>query len=141
MFFELESNEDLDVKQNLINIHSDALCNKNFRKEIWTGEHLQVTLMSIPVGGEIGLEMHDNLEQFIKVEGGCANVYMGATKQDVKLIGKINSHYAVIIPSGMWHNVINTSCCPLKVYSVYAPPKHPIDTVHKTKLDSDLSEE
>lgn len=97
--------------------------------------------MSIPVGGEIGLEMHNNLDQFIKVESGCANVYIGDTKQTVKFMGKINADYAILIPAGFWHNVINTCACPLKLYSVYAPQKHPCKTVHKTKLDSDLAEE
>ena len=109
-------------------------------KAIWTGEYLQVTVMSIPAGGEIGLEMHDDLEQFIKVERGCADVYMGDTKQTVKFMGKVNADYAILIPAGVWHNVINACSCPLKVYSVYAPPKHPFGTVHKTKLDSDLAE-
>jgi mannose-6-phosphate isomerase-like protein (cupin superfamily) len=80
------------------------------------------------------------LDQFIKVESGLADVYMGESKQRVKKIGKINPNCAVVVPSGTWHNIINACGCPLKVYSVYAPPKHPIGTIHKTKLDSDLSD-
>ena len=141
MFFESENHQDLGAKPSLINIHNETICNHNFRTAIWTGEHLQVTVMSIPTGGEIGLEMHDNLDQFIRVESGCANVYMGNTKQNVKLVGKVNPNYAIVIPSGTWHNIINACSCPLKVYSVYAPPNHPFGTVHKTKLDADLSED
>lgn len=140
MSFETEVNQDLESKPCLLNIHNETVCNHNFRKEVWTGTHLQVTVMSIPVGGEIGLEMHDDLDQFIKVEGGCANVYTGKCKQSVKLVGKVNSDYAVVIPAGTWHNVINTCSCPLKVYSIYAPPQHPVGTIHQTKLDSDLAE-
>ena len=140
MFFE-KDNQDLGVKANVINIHNEALCNKAFRKAVWTGEYLQVTVMSIPVGGEIGLEIHNDLEQFIRVESGCANVYMGDSKQNVRLVGKVNSDYAIVIPSGTWHNIVNACSCPLKVYSVYAPPKHPFGTIHKTKLDADLAEE
>ena len=140
MLFDSENNSDLGAKPSLINIHSETLCNNNFRKAIWTGEFLQVTVMSIPVGGEIGLEIHDNLDQFIRVESGCANVYMGDSKQCVKFAGKIDANYAIVIPSRTWHNIINACSCPLKVYSVYAPPKHPFGSVHKTKFDSDLAE-
>ena len=141
MILKSDDNQDFCVKPTFINIHKEAICNNNFRTVIWTGEHLQVTVMSIPVGGEIGLEMHDNLDQFIRIESGCANVYMGDTKQNVKYMGKLNSNYAIIIPSGAWHNVINTCSCPLKIYSVYAPPKHPYATVHETKLDSEIAED
>lgn len=141
MFFETESNKDLGAKPSIINIHNETMCNQNFRTAIWTGEYLQVTVMSIPVGGEIGLEHHEDLDQFIRVEGGSANVYMGKTKQTVKCLGKVNDNYAIVIPSGTWHNIINACTCPLKVYSVYAPPKHPFGTVHETKLDADLSED
>ena len=141
MFDELDTNQDLGAKPSIINIHNETLSNHYFRKAIWTGEYLQVTVMSIPVGGEIGLELHDNLDQFIRVESGCADVYMGDSKQTLKFAGKVNPNYAIIIPSGTWHNIVNVCSCPLKVYSVYAPPKHPFGTVHKTKLDSDLADD
>lgn len=138
MLFEKENRQ--DGQSNIINVRNETLCNQNFRKEIWTGAGLQITVMSIPVGGEIGLEMHDDLDQFIKVESGLADVYMGESKQCVQQIGKINPNSAVVVPSGTWHNIINACGCPLKVYSVYAPPKHKVGTVHKSKLDSDLSD-
>ena len=137
---EMEGNKDFCSKPLLINIRSEALCNNNFRKEIWTGEYLQVTVMSIPVGGEVGLEMHEDLEQFLKIESGYAAVYMGREKQTVKCVGKVNSNDAIIIPENTWHNIINVGGCSLKLYSVYAPPKHPRGTIHKTKLDADLTE-
>lgn len=140
MSFISNDDNDLDLRSTLINIRSEVMTNDNFRSEVWTGEYMQLTVMSIPVGGEIGLEVHSDLEQFIKVESGCANVYMGETKNSVRLVGKINPNYALVIPANTWHNVINACACPLKVYSLYAPPKHPVGTVHKSKLDSDLSE-
>ena len=140
MFFEIAPKKDFGEKTNIINIRKETMANDNFRKAIWTGKHLQITVMSIPVGGEIGLEMHDNLDQFIKLESGCAGVYMGDSKQNLKYIGKINANYGVVIPAGSWHNIINACACPLKVYSIYAPPQHPPCVVHKTKLDSDLAE-
>ena len=124
----------------IINLHKETLQNTNFRKEIWTGKHLQITVMHIPAGGEIGIEMHNNLDQFIRVEQGIANVYMGNSKQELKLVGTANKDYAVLIPAGTWHNIINRQRLPLKVYSIYAPPQHPQGTIHKTKLDSDLAD-
>lgn len=137
---DLENNTDLYAKPTLINIHKETVCNPYFRKEIWTGKDLQITVMSIPVGGEIGLEMHDNLDQFIKIESGCAKVYIGNSKKDLKFAGKVNTDYAIVIPRGTWHNIINACAYPLKLYSVYAPPQHPIATIHKTKLDADIAE-
>ena len=124
----------------IINIHKEVCCNNYFRKSIWTGDYLQVTVMSIPSGGEIGLERHDDLDQLIRVEYGVGSVYMGESKQDIKFVGDANSDYAILIPAGTWHNIINNQKGPLKVYSVYAPPKHTIGTIHKTKFDSDLAE-
>ena len=132
-------NQELCPTPTILNIHKESLCNPNFRTELWTGKHLQITLMSIPVGGEIGLEMHDDLDQFIKIESGYAKVYMGSQKQNVSFQGNINANYAIVIPAGSWHNLLNAGACPLKVYSIYAPTQHPVGTIHKTKLDSDLS--
>ena len=141
MDMHLEQDKDCKSKDRIINIRSETLRNPNFRKEIWTGEYLQITVRSVPVGGEIGLEMHDDLDQFIRVESGCAKVYMGKCKPAVKFVGKVNADCAVVVPAGAWHNIINACSCPLKVYSIYAPPQHPIGTIHKTKLDSDLAED
>lgn len=141
MLFKNDLSGDLGNKPTIINIHKEVCSNTYFRKSIWTGDFLQVTVMSIPAGGEIGLEIHEGLDQFIRIEYGVASVYMGKTKQDVKFVGNANSNYAVLIPSGTWHNIINEQTSPLKVYSIYAPPKHPIGTIHKTKFDADLAED
>jgi len=135
-----QTNYDLGNMPAVINIHKETLTNSYYRKSIWTGDYLQVTVMSIPAGGEIGLEMHESTDQFLRIEYGIASVYMGKTKQEVKFFGNANSNYAVIVPAGTWHNLINEQKTPLKLYSIYAPPHHPIGTVHKTKFDSDLAE-
>ena len=129
---------DLGNMPAVINIHKEVCRNNNFRKAIWTDEHLQVTVMCIPAGGEVGLEIHDNIDQFFRIEYGIASVYMGKTKHEVKFYGTANPDYAVIVPAGTWHNILNEQDVPLKVYSIYAPPRHPIGTIHKTKLESDL---
>lgn len=127
-------------KPTLLNLNNVARSNRFYRKEIWTGEYLQLTVMSIPVGGEVGLELHNENDQMIGVEYGVASVYSGATKQGVKFMGNVNSDYAIFIPAGTWHNIINDGNVPLKLYSVYAPPHHPKGTMHKTKFDSDLAD-
>jgi len=136
-----EENVDLAGVPSIINIHKEVCTNNYFRKAIWTGEYMQVTLMSVPAGGEIGLEIHNDTDQFIRIEYGVASVYMGKTKSEVKFMGNANSNYSILIPSGYWHNIINEQNVPLKVYSIYAPPHHAIGTIHRTKLEADLAED
>jgi mannose-6-phosphate isomerase-like protein (cupin superfamily) len=124
----------------IVNIDRLSKINRNYRTALWTGEHLQVTLMSIPVGGDIGLEMHENLDQFIRIEDGCALVQMGKCRDTLNYQQQINNNYAVIIPACTWHNITNTGCTPLKLYSIYAPPQHPFGTVHKTKEEAEKEE-
>lgn len=132
--------KDRGKKPTVLCLRRETNENKNFRTAIWTGTHLQITLMNIPIGGEIGLERHDNLDQILYIESGAAWVYMGNTKESVKRFGLVGSGNAVVIPAQTWHNVINAQHMPVKLFSVYAPPQHPFCTVHKTKLDSDLAE-
>lgn len=120
----------------IANIDCLAKMNPNYRNALWTGEHLQVTLMSIPVGGDIGLEMHDNIDQFIRIEEGCALIKMGKCKDNLDYQQKVNSNFAILVPACTWHNIVNIGNTPLKLYSVYAPPKHPFGTVHRTKEEA-----
>lgn len=114
--------------------------NDYFRLAFWTGHYLQLTLMSINVGEDIGAEMHDNLDQFIRIEEGQGLAKMGCSKDNLDLQGAVNENYAIIIPAGTWHNLINTGNKPLKLYSIYAPPQHPKGTIHKTKADAEADE-
>lgn len=124
----------------VINIDRAARKNNNFRTALWTGSHLQLTLMSIRVGEDIGLENHPNLDQFIRIEQGMGLVKMGGDKDNLNFQKKVNGDYALIIPAGTWHNLINIGNVPLKLYSIYAPPQHPKGTVHKTKADAMAAE-
>lgn len=125
----------------IVNIKRFAELNPNYRTALWTGQHLQVTLMSIRVGGDIGLEMHPNLDQFIRVESGCGLVKMSSPKDGLNIERKVDGNYAIIIPAGTWHNLINIGNRPLKLYSIYAPPQHPFGTVHETKEIAEEDEE
>ena len=121
----------------VFNITRMTLYNNNFRTTLWTGEHMQLTVMSIPVGGEIGLELHPEFDQFLRIEAGFGEVMMGAAENKLNYRSPVSAGFAIIIPAGTWHNLINTGNRPLKLYSIYAPPAHPFGTVHETKEESD----
>jgi mannose-6-phosphate isomerase-like protein (cupin superfamily) len=125
----------------VINIEQATLANNNFRTALWTGKHLQLTLMNINVGEDIGLEIHPNLDQFIRIEQGQGIVQMGDEKNRLTFQRRISDDYAIIIPAGKWHNITNTGNTPLKLYSIYAPPQHPRGTIHKTKAEALAAEE
>ncbi|MGI6704933.1 MAG: cupin domain-containing protein [Clostridia bacterium] len=121
----------------VVDIREATLQNNTFRTALWTGKHLQLTLMSINVGQDIGLEIHPDFDQFLRVEQGQGLVMMGDSKDRLDYQQHVYENCAIIIPAGKWHNVINTGCIPLKLYSIYAPPAHPHGTVHKTKQDAE----
>lgn len=120
----------------VINIGQAALQNPNFRTAVWTGCHLQMTVMCIPPCGEIGLEVHGDTDQLIRVEQGTAAVKIGKCAEKADYQQNICKGDVVFIPAGTWHNVVNTGRNALKVSSVYAPPNHPRGTVHFTKDDA-----
>lgn len=125
----------------VVNINEATKQNDTYRTALWTGNHLQVTLMSLKVGEDIGLEIHSNLDQFIRIEQGQGIVKMGDSKDRLNFQKRIYDDFAFVIPAGKWHNLINTGNEPLKLYSIYAPPQHPHGTVHATKADAQAAEE
>ena len=113
--------------------------NDNFRAAKWTGKNLQMTVMSVKPRGEIGLEKHDQGDQFIRVEKGEARVLMGKSKDKMTFDKRVSDDWAIFIPEGFWHNIINEGDKPLKVYVIYAPPEHPAGTLHKTFEESEAA--
>ena len=124
----------------VVNIPCAARHNYNFRSALWTGHHLQMTLMCIPVCGDIGVEMHPDTDQFIRVEGGEAFVRMGSCRENLDICHHLGAGDGVFVPCGTWHNVLNTGNCPLMLSSIYAPQQHPKGTVHRTKADAEHEE-
>ena len=122
------------------NIEEATVDNSTFRTVLFTGKHTQLTVMHLQAGEEIGLEAHEEIDQFIRVEEGSARVTMGRSKETVDETHELEDDWAVIIPAGVWHNVINTGDGPLKLYSLYSPPEHPDGTVHQTKAEADAAE-
>lgn len=122
------------------NIEKLTLQNTNFRTVIHTGQHSQLTVMSIPPGSEIGWESHGHLDQFLRLEQGTGRLDLGSTEALVDERYDIEEEWAVIVPAGTFHNVVNTGDIDLKIYSVYSPPEHSDGTVHRTKAEADAAE-
>lgn len=115
------------------NVGRMARQNTHFRTALWTGCHLQMTLMCIPRCGEIGVEIHEDTDQFIRVEQGQAMVLLGECENRMDMRQGLMQGDGVFVPAGTWHNIINTGNCCLKVSSIYAPPHHPWRTVQRDK--------
>lgn len=121
-------------------IEAATLANDTFRTVLFTGTQMQLTVMRLQVGEEIGHEVHPDLDQFIRVEQGTARLELGASAERVDEMHELGPDWAGIIPAGVWHNVVNAGDDDLRLYSLYAPPEHPPETVHATKADADAAE-
>mgnify|MGYP005812440629 CR=1 FL=1 len=119
------------------NIEKLTLENKYFRQVLFTGKHAQLVLMCLQGGEEIGNEVHENVDQFFRIEHGEGKFVLNNGAEE----HVVHDGDAVIVPAGTYHNVINASKTePLQLYTVYSPPNHPDGTVHKTKADADAAE-
>jgi mannose-6-phosphate isomerase-like protein (cupin superfamily) len=104
--------------------------NNDFRRELYTGKHMQLVLMTIQPGSEIGEEVHHDSDQFFRIEEGKGEVLIDGNRTNVE------DDDVVIVPAGALHNIINSSSEPLRLYTIYAPPQHRVGTVHATKADA-----
>ncbi|MFC4022247.1 cupin domain-containing protein [Oceanobacillus longus] len=125
----------------LVNIEEATTQNNTFRTALWTGNNLQVTVMSIGVGEDIGLEIHPTVDQFLRVEQGQGLVQMGDREDQLDFQENVYDDFSIMVPAGKWHNLTNTGDVPLKLYTIYAPPEHPFGTIHETKADAMPAEE
>ena len=113
------------------NIEDRTIENSNFRKVLYTGAHMQLVVMSLKPGEDIGEEVHDNVDQFFRFESGEGKVVMNGEES---LIG---AEMVVVVPAGTVHNIINTSSeKKLKLYTIYSPAHHKDGTIHQTKQDA-----
>lgn len=112
------------------NIEQQTLENNDFRRVIFTGKNSQLVLMAIQPGDEIGLEVHDEHDQFFRIEAGQAKFIV----DNETFVGE--DGFAVVVPAGAQHNVVNSGSDVLKLYTIYSPAEHPDGTVHATKLDA-----
>ncbi len=121
----------MDKKKGFVtNIEKDTLENENFRKVLYTSNYSQLVVMSIEPGDDIGMEVH-GLDQFIRIEQGKGKAILNGQEYEIE------DNWAVVIPAGVEHNIVNTGDEPLKLYTIYSPPEHKDGTVHKTKADAE----
>jgi mannose-6-phosphate isomerase-like protein (cupin superfamily) len=114
--------------------------NETFRTVIFTGEHVQLTLMRLAPGEDIGRELHDTVDQFLRIEAGQARVELGRAEDTIDETHDVEADWAIVVPAGVWHNVVNTGTDHVKLYSLYSPPEHPDGTVHRTKAEAEAAE-
>lgn len=117
------------------NIETQTIENRDFRRVVYTGEHAQLVLMTLQPGEEIGEEVHEDTDQFFRVEKGIGEVVIDSRRTSIE------DGSAILVPAGSRHNVMNTGREPLQVYTLYAPPHHEDGTVHHRKADADASTE
>lgn len=114
------------------NIEEETLKNTNFRKVLYTTQHQQLVVMHLNPSEDIGMEVHETTDQFIRVEKGNAKAILNGEEHELK------NGWATVVPAGTKHNVVNLSATePLKLYTVYSPPHHKDGTIHRTKEDAE----
>ena len=116
------------------NIESIAIKNKEFRQVLYTAKNCQLVVMALKPKEEIGAEVH-KLDQFFRVEEGTGEAFLDGVSK------KISAGFAVLVPAGMNHNIINTGSVPLKLYTIYSPPNHRDGVVHHTGADAEKDNE
>jgi mannose-6-phosphate isomerase-like protein (cupin superfamily) len=125
---------------NAFDIETATKDNTAYRAVAWTGKYLQVTLMSIPVGSSIGLEVHPETDQFLRLDAGSGVCRMGPSEAELTDT-EVTDGWSIQVPAGTWHDVVNTGDEPLQLYAIYAPSHHAKGTVHQTAEDAEKDEE
>lgn len=116
------------------NIEQETADNNNFRTVLNTAAHSQLVVMSLKAGEEIGMEVHPNVDQFLRVEAGEGKAILNGKEY------ALSDGFAVVVPAGTNHNIINTGSSEMKLYTIYSPANHPVGTIHVTKADADAAE-
>ncbi|MEI8072713.1 MAG: cupin domain-containing protein [Candidatus Saccharibacteria bacterium] len=114
----------------IVDLEKKTLSNENFREVLYTAKNSQLVVMTIQPGEDIGVEAHEGHDQFIRVEAGTAKALLNGEEHE------LTDGFAVVIPAGTEHNIINTGTDKLKLYTLYTPPEHPDGTIHATKSDA-----
>lgn len=125
----------------VFDLETETTDNDTYRTVAWTGRYLQVTLMSIPVGGSIGLESHPQTDQFLRLDAGKGRVIMGPAEDDLTFNKDVEDGWAIMVPAGTWHDVINTGDEPMRLYAIYAPVHHAPGIIQPTAADAQHDEE
>jgi mannose-6-phosphate isomerase-like protein (cupin superfamily) len=127
-------------RPNAFDIETATRENENYRAVAWTGKYLQVTLMSIPVGESIGLEVHPDTDQFLRLDAGQGRCVMGPAKDQLDFEQEVSDGWSIQVPAGSWHDVVNTGDEPLRLYAIYAPVHHAHGIVQRSSADAERDE-
>lgn len=126
---------------NVFDIETETTANTNYRTVAWSGKYLQVTLMCIEPGKNIGLEVHPETDQFLRIDAGEGKVQMGPAEDQLDFEAEVSDGWSIQVPAGTWHDVTNTGDEPLQLYTIYAPVHHAAGVVHKSFEQSEAEEE
>ena len=119
----------------IASIDNQTINNQNFRKVVYTAPHSQLVVMTLQPGEEIGKEVHQDIDQYIVIKDGVARVDLGGE------INTVGPDFIVVVPAGIEHNIVNDSAdSVLRLYTIYTPPEHAYDTIHRTKEEADAAE-
>lgn len=124
--------EDIGPQPQTFDIESATKANTDYRSVAWSGRYLQLTLMSIPPGGDIGLEAHPETDQFLRLDAGSGRLQIGPAKDQLSFDREISDGWCALVPAGSWHNITNTGTTPMQVYAIYAPVHHAPNKVQAT---------
>lgn len=133
--------DDIGPRPTAFDLETATRSNSEYRAVAWSGRHLQVTLMSIEPGGSIGLEMHPDTDQFLRLDAGTGRVQMGPARDDLTFEQEVADGWCILVPAGTWHDVVNTGQEPMRLYAIYAPVHHAAGKVHSTPADAERDEE
>jgi mannose-6-phosphate isomerase-like protein (cupin superfamily) len=133
--------EDIGPKPQSFDLETATVENEVYRDVAWTGKYLQLTLMSIPVGGDIGLEVHPETDQFLRLDAGRGLVQMGPAEDQLDFEQEVEDGWCILVPAGLWHNVTNIGDEDMRLYAIYAPVHHAANKVHETAADAEADEE
>lgn len=133
--------KDIGPRPQSFDLEKATVENQNYRAVAWSGKYLQLTLMSIPPGEDIGLEAHPETDQFLRLDAGRGRVQMGPAKDQLDFEQEVEDGWAIFVPAGTWHNVTNIGDEPIRLYAVYAPVHHAAGAVHATASDAEREEE
>lgn len=133
--------EDIGPAPQSFDLEQATVQNDTYRTVAWSGKYLQLTLMSIPPGQDIGLEAHPATDQFLRLDAGRGRVQMGPAKDQLDFEREVEDGWAIFVPAGTWHNVTNIGDVPMRLYAVYAPVHHAPGKVQRTAEDAERDEE
>jgi len=128
--------EDIGPRPQAFDLEKATRDNPNYRTVAWSGRYLQVTLMSIPVGADIGLEAHPDTDKFLRLDAGRGRVRMGESQDSLTFEEVVTDGWCVWAPAGIWHDIANVGDVPMQVYAIYAPAHHKPGKIHRTASDA-----